>query len=238
MTEREWLGSGDAEKMLDHLTRGCELQQLHDLPHVSERKLRLFACACCRQVWRRLPTPCREAVEATEKFAEERYRTADDEITSVETEYQQSRRACAGLGSHNYVWNATVPHAQSAASNAIVNARLVGLAPDFLVNLLRGIIGNPFRPVVIRASDPGGAGGRCIWLEPEHRTGDVMGVAAAAYEERSGREDGSLDAVRLAILADALEEGGCTEQAILGHLRSPGVHVRGDWALDLVLGKE
>jgi hypothetical protein len=40
---------------------------------------------------------------------------------------------------------------------------------------------------------------------------------------------------QLPILADALEEAGCTEQAILDHLRSPGPHVRGCWAFDLCL---
>ena len=38
--------------------------------------------------------------------------------------------------------------------------------------------------------------------------------------------------------ADALEEAGCSDEAILGHLRSAGSHVRGCWAVDLVLGKE
>ena len=49
---------------------------------------------------------------------------------------------------------------------------------------------------------------------------------------------GHLDPVRLAILADALEEAGCNSIDILAHLRSPGPHVRGCWALDLILGKE
>jgi hypothetical protein len=31
---------------------------------------------------------------------------------------------------------------------------------------------------------------------------------------------------------------GCTDADILSHLRSPGPHVRGCWAVDLVLGKE
>jgi hypothetical protein len=41
-----------------------------------------------------------------------------------------------------------------------------------------------------------------------------------------------------AILADALEEAGCTDAAILSHLRGPGPHVRGCWVVDLLLGKE
>jgi hypothetical protein len=42
---------------------------------------------------------------------------------------------------------------------------------------------------------------------------------------------------RGALLADALEDAGCTDAELLGHLRSPGPHVRGCWAVDLVLGK-
>jgi hypothetical protein len=48
---------------------------------------------------------------------------------------------------------------------------------------------------------------------------------------------GTLDNARLAVLADALEESGCQDVQILGHLRSGGDHVRGCWALDLLLGK-
>ena len=42
---------------------------------------------------------------------------------------------------------------------------------------------------------------------------------------------------RLAILADAVEEGGCRDAELIAHLRGPGPHVRGCWALDLVLDK-
>ena len=42
---------------------------------------------------------------------------------------------------------------------------------------------------------------------------------------------------RLPILADALEEAGCADAGLLSHLREPGDHVRGCWALDLILGK-
>jgi hypothetical protein len=43
---------------------------------------------------------------------------------------------------------------------------------------------------------------------------------------------------RLPVLADALEEAGCTDADILSHLRGPGPHVRGCWVVDLLLGKE
>src|SRR5262245_10368130 len=41
----------------------------------------------------------------------------------------------------------------------------------------------------------------------------------------------------LPVLADALEEAGCTDQIILDHLRRTGPHVRACWAVDLLLAK-
>jgi hypothetical protein len=46
---------------------------------------------------------------------------------------------------------------------------------------------------------------------------------------------GELDPARLGVLADALAETGCTKPDILGHLRGPGPHVRGSFAVDLIL---
>jgi hypothetical protein len=64
----------------------------------------------------------------------------------------------------------------------------------------------------------------------------VAGIATAAYEARI-LPSGELDTARLAVLADALEEAGCTDDTLLNHLHGPGPHVRGCWALDLLLGK-
>jgi hypothetical protein len=64
----------------------------------------------------------------------------------------------------------------------------------------------------------------------------VVRLAQAAYEERH-LPAGTLDDGRLAVLADALEEAGCTDTDIVGHLRGPGPHVRGCWPVDLCLGK-
>jgi hypothetical protein len=89
-------------------------------------------------------------------------------------------------------------------------------------DLLRDLSGNPFRLVSIQPA----------WLTPT-----VLSLASVAYEERH-LPSGELDTSRLAVLADALEDAGCTNADVLGHLRSSGPHVRGCWALDLLLRKE
>jgi len=80
---------------------------------------------------------------------------------------------------------------------------------------LRDIFGNPFRPATI---DPG-------WL-----SSTVVSLATAIYEERAFDQ--------LLILADALEDAGCNNAAILNHCRQPGEHVRGCWAVDSILKKK
>jgi hypothetical protein len=65
----------------------------------------------------------------------------------------------------------------------------------------------------------------------------VVKLAQAAYDRRL-LPSGELDRVRLAVLADALEVSGCMDADMLGHLREPGPHVRGCFAVDLLLGKE
>ena len=60
--------------------------------------------------------------------------------------------------------------------------------------------------------------------------GTVRGMAAAIYEDRAFEQ--------MPILADALEDAGCEDATILNHCRQPGVHVRGCWVIDLLLGKE
>ncbi len=82
-------------------------------------------------------------------------------------------------------------------------------------NLVRDLFGNPFRPVT---------------LDPMALTPTVEQFAESVYDDRSFE--------RLPILADALEEAGCTDAAILGHCRGPGPHARGCWVLDLLLGKQ
>jgi hypothetical protein len=90
---------------------------------------------------------------------------------------------------------------------------------------LRDLVGNPFRPVAL---DPA----LLTWHDST-----LPKLAQAIYEERH-LPSGHLDNHRLAILADALEDAGCTDQEILNHCRSEGPHVRRCWVVDLLLGKE
>jgi hypothetical protein len=87
---------------------------------------------------------------------------------------------------------------------------------------LRDICGNPFLSVSVKRA----------WLTPS-----VLALATAAYSERRPYE-GGLDPDRLAVLADALEDAGCTDADLLSHCRQPGEHVRGCSVLDLISGKE
>ncbi len=89
---------------------------------------------------------------------------------------------------------------------------------DRMASLLRDIAGNLFRPQPVIDSS---------WLSWNDRI--IPKLAQAIYDDRA------FD--RLPILADALEEAGCTNADILNHCRQPGEHVRGCWVVDLLLGK-
>jgi hypothetical protein len=81
--------------------------------------------------------------------------------------------------------------------------------------IVRDLFGNPFRPAT---------------LAPACRTPDVVRVARAIYDGRRFED--------LPVLADALEEDGCTNADLLEHCRGGGEHYRGCWAVDRVLGQE
>jgi hypothetical protein len=66
-------------------------------------------------------------------------------------------------------------------------------------------------------------------FSPDWRTNTVLSLARTMYESR--------DFGAIPILADALQDAGCDNDAILSHCRSEGPHVRGCWVLDVVLGK-
>jgi hypothetical protein len=120
-----------------------------------------------------------------------------------------------------------------------------------LADLLRCVLGNPFQPQAWYCPECGGerpahgplACADCrgrqprARVHPAWRTPVVLALAGAAHEERL-LPSGHLDPDRLAVLADALEEAGCSGSALLGHLRGPGPHVRGCHVVDLLLGKQ
>jgi hypothetical protein len=87
-------------------------------------------------------------------------------------------------------------------------------------DLLRDVIGNPFRPLPPIPAAVLAWNDRC-----------VVKLAARIYEERD------FSPASLGVLGEALEEAGLTDGEVLSHLRGPGPHVLGCWATDLLLAK-
>lgn len=84
MTEANWHTSSDPSSMLE-LLRG----------KTSDRKLRLFACACCRRLWDLLKEKgSRQAVEVAERFADGQA----DEAKLVLAWYGASQAVTIGSG--------------------------------------------------------------------------------------------------------------------------------------------
>jgi hypothetical protein len=106
----------------------------------------------------------------------------------------------------------------------VVDQRRRVAAEAQVCGLLRDFFGNPFRPVAVDAD----------WLA--WHGGAAVKLATAVYEERE-LPSGHLDARGLAVLADMLEEAGCSDHQLLDHLRGSGPHVRGCFAVDALLGR-
>jgi hypothetical protein len=240
MTEAEWLGCTDPTPMLEFL-RG----------KVSDRKLRMFACACCRTVWPSIPAVFREAIRIAEEHADGR--STDVELGEAVSAAHRVRRkrnhleravydaARSSSDAHGVardvarvVASEAAPNPSPTAESRVVDGRvaIVEIPPDAArlrwdaafdahsrleSSLLRDLVGPlPFRPVGLQASV-------LSWND-----GTVVALAGAIYDEQS------FDLLR--ILADALEEAGCTEADILAHCRQQGEHVRGCWVVDSFVG--
>ena len=180
---------------------------------VSDRKFRLIACACCRRVWSLLRKASRRAVELGEELADGAASESSREKVA-RAAWEAVYNATGTEGAYeNAAWMAhrCIVHDgwYAAEWTAGYNFEEEQEAP-----LVRCIFGNPFRPVALDAA----------WRKPE-----VLAMAQAMYEDRRFDD--------MPLLADALEEAGCTEEAILKHCREPGEHVRGCWVVDLILGK-
>jgi hypothetical protein len=117
------------------------------------------------------------------------------------------------------------PYGADAAAYVLLNLMGHTAARDYpaesaaQAELLRDLFGNPFPPAELIGQ---------AWLA--WNSGTVLRLAQAIYDQRA------FD--RLPVLADALEEAGCTDAAILDHCRGGGPHVRGCWVVDLLLGKQ
>jgi hypothetical protein len=190
---------------------------LHVREAGSIRKLRLLACAFCRAIWDQLTDQrCRTAVEVAERYA-------DGLATDAERTAVQERVETARVDDPLRVavrWTLTDPDpwmvgvAAEVCSYNSRSARPSSQLRGIHANLVRDIFGDPFRPVQ---------------LDPRWRTSTVLTLAEGIYADRA------FD--RLPILADALMDAGCDNDQLLDHCRGAGPHVRGCWAIDLLLGK-
>jgi hypothetical protein len=217
MTEEVWLPCSEPSGMLEWL---CTERQ------VSERKLRLFACAVCYRIHKLLiDSNSLRTVQVTEAFADgdatddELRSAADATVSSWEalefsTAFDEARRYAVAAMAHAA---GTVRPAHWALVSATRAVELRGTAesvvPSF-AELLRDIFGNPFRSVE---------------LDPRWLASAVLDLARTIYEERCFE--------RMPILADALMDAGCDDEVILGHCRGSGPHTHGCWLIDLILGK-
>jgi hypothetical protein len=207
----------------------------------SARKDRLFAVACCRRVWHLLSDErSRSAVRIAERFADGKATLAElnAALEAAKTAYDDGTAAFYQLRADLTQPHSTAPHAaaiyaarhgpageaaRSAAYAVFHNRRpfseaeiLAAVIPEFAAqaDLLRDIVGNPFRPAAV---DPS-------WLAWNDRC--VERMAHGIYQEQA------FD--RLPILHDALLDAGCDGEAILAHCRTAGGHVRGCWVIDLL----
>lgn len=219
MTEAEWLACKDPLDMLHSpgwrrvrrtTSHGfSDSNTCHPLV-TSERKLRLYSCACFRLSFPRLVCLADQlALDVAERFSDAK--ATNDELTAI-----SQRCGCTAS-------SVTRPSALDSARGAIGGNKVRANHPagfqQLLSNttrcaLLRCIFGNPFRPVTVA---------------PDWKSETAVALATGIYQERA------FD--RLPILADALEEAGCDHPDVLGHCRRPGPHARGCWVVDLVLGK-
>lgn len=213
MTESEWLDSEDPQMMLAFLE--CR---------ASDRKLRLFAVACCRRYWHLLREErSRTAVLVAERFADglatpQELEDAQEEAVNAGREGDgRGPVACCHLRPDGFY---PVEAAQYIAGEMIdvMDTRQQLSDEEWQAELraeaevLKEIFGNPFRPITIHPA----------WL-----SSNVVALARTIYDERAF--DGMPE------LAHALEEGGCQDADILGHCRQQGPHVRGCWVIDALL---
>jgi hypothetical protein len=221
MTEADWTGEHEPWPLLGYLRTVAKVPQ----KAVGRRKLRLLTVAICRTVepFYSGDTESVDRVALVERVADKLARIGDLPAMPLwegdgDAKEYARRTTIAALD----------PITENAASfcgqYAAHTHRLTTKGdPEFAQQkaqriqaaLVRCIFGNPFRPVA---------------FDPAWRTSDVLALARGIYDERA------FD--RMPILADALQDAGCTNEDILSHCRDTNTpHARGCWVVDLVLSR-
>jgi hypothetical protein len=203
MTEAEWLACDDETQLLEFMR-----------DRVTDRKLRLFASYCCRTFTDLLDSRCIFAVDIAERYAEGLASPQELEAAryaALEAFHEFDNRDGREMAADAVEGVCYLEDLQDYFGPAM------WMASPVAANLLREMLGNPFRPVIV---DP-------AWLT--WNDGVVPKLAQVIYDERRFAD--------LPILADALEDAGCADADILAHCRGGGEHVRGCWVVDLLLGK-
>ncbi|MGF1578417.1 MAG: hypothetical protein ACFCD0_03545 [Gemmataceae bacterium] len=193
---------------------------------LSDRKVRLFAVGCCRRGWAVMDEELRSAIHLAESVADEPF-LLEQAKSCGERIWQRFMNL--GPGKEDFAdLVASVARANWKDKVYAVNIeqlvcnleKVAKSGVDWFVKwpplheILRDIAGDPFANVDWNHA----------WLNE-----DVQKMAAKIYELRRFQE--------VPILADALEEAGCTDETILTHCREAKEHVRGCWVIDTILGK-
>lgn len=231
MNEAEWLACADPMPMLERL-RGS----------ASDRKLKLFAVACCRRIdLLVVEDESRSAIDLCEVASDhevpEQQRmlaywrshgpvvefAARQERVLSEAAAAAERCIEGGLEAGEILANVTTVAKRAANAETLARREggYVGLSADGLEPL-------EWQARLVRCLF-GPLGFRQLGLDPSWLTSDVLALSQCIYDERTFDQ--------LPILADALTDAGCGDEDILNHLRSDGPHVRGCWVIDLLLGK-
>jgi hypothetical protein len=216
MTRDEWLVCSDPLAMLCFLHgRG------------SGRKFRLFAAACARDSLTHAPDGDKithhpvyglaVAIREAEEFAD-----GGDRPTSLG--WQVAARVCDVISD------------EDVAHSALGFDADVGLWTTPIEQIVPTMISHYRTHPAHHLRDIFGAVFHEATLDSVCRSPTILSFAEMAYHERT-LPIGHLQPERLAVLAEALEEADCKDTDLLEHLRSPGPHVRGCWAVDLVLAK-
>jgi hypothetical protein len=238
MTETDWLTCTSRPADMLRFIRGS----------TAARTLRLLGCACCRIVRESMPEVAAGTVSDIERYhdgmaGETEYTSARDRLRSTFAEmWSGGDPGTADYGGMAAVYALLLPDAakglelclgwvQTTASRAVSDGEkqvALNRARRQICDMIREIIGKPFRLWKVVPDFLGGG-----LVQPDGMTVKLTDTARRLAE--GIRADQGFD--RLPILADALEEAGVTDAELLAHCRREGGHVRGCWALDVVLGK-